>query len=161
MKIKSSSARGNFKIINGNWELAQLQFEKWYSHKAIATYRAQRIEIRPTGFWGTKYEIIRNGREIGTIAFNWTGTTALRLKDTHGDLHQFTFKPTGTFKLRFEMYNEKDDLVLTMNADSKWYDMGMSFSVEKTEHEPPFDEVEFLIYCGYIARIQLAQMGAS
>lgn len=160
MKIRNSSARGNFKVVDGNFERAELQFEKWFSHKAFALYRGQEIRIQPKGFWNSKFEITRNGREIGFLKFEWKGGMILQLEDADGQQHCYRMKPKGVFKFRFELMDEADNLLLTLYADGKWYNAGSSYRVERTEHELPIDEVEFLLYCGFTARIQMAQMAA-
>ncbi|MCB0629424.1 MAG: hypothetical protein R2824_28055 [Saprospiraceae bacterium] len=160
MKIRSSSARGNFKIMNGNWEVVELQFEKWYSHKAVARYRGQQIEICPKGFWSNRFEIIKNGKQIGFIKFEWKGGMVLQLEDADGQMHRYVMKPKGVLKFRFELTNEAGELLLALRADGKWYNPGMSYAIERTEQELPFDEAEFLLYCGFTARVQMQQMAA-
>ena len=160
MKIRSSSARGNFKIMNGNWEVVELQFEKWYSHKAAARYRGQQIEIRPKGFWNRKYEIIKNGKQIGSIKFEWKGGMVLQLEDADGQMHSYLMKPKGILKFRYELIDEAGELLLTLRSDGKWYNLGMSYDIERTGLELPFDEAEFLLYCGFTARVQMQQSAA-
>ena len=161
MKIESSSGRGNFKVINGNWEILELKYEKWYSSKANARYRSQDIQIKSKDFWGSKFLILKNKQEIGNITFNWKGYAIISLLDEEGSQHQYFMKAKGLLKLRFEVRNEADELVLTMKTVNKWNKLNLDYQIEKTEHEPPFDEHEFLLYCGYTANMYVSRMGAT
>ncbi len=160
MKIVSSSSRGNFKLVKGNWEILELKYEKWFSSKAATRYRSQEIRIQAKDFWGSKFAILKNRKEIGDISFNWKGQVVVRLTDADGESHQYFMKGKGVWKLRFEVYNEADKLVLTMKSINKWNKLNIDYQIEKTDHEPPFDEHEFLLYCGYAANMYVARMGA-
>ncbi|PHN08271.1 aminotransferase [Flavilitoribacter nigricans] len=161
MKIQASSVRGNFKVVNGNWEILELKYEKWFSTKASARYRSQDIRIQAKDFWGSKYMILKNKKEIGEISFNWKGHVVIKLTDTDGVDHEYVMKGKGMWKLRFEIFDENEDLVLSMFSINKWNKLNLDYRIEKTEHEPPFDEHEFLLYCGYAANLYVARMGAS
>lgn len=129
--------------------------------EASTRYRSQDIQLKAKDFWGNKFLIIKNKQEIGSIAFHWKGYAIIGLTDTEGNFHQYTMKSKGVFKLRFELRNEADELVLTMKTINKWNKLRLDYEIEKTANEPPFDEHEFLMYCGYTANLCVSRMGSA
>lgn len=161
MKIESSSSRGNFMVMNGQWKVLELKYPRWFSTKAVTRYRGREIRIEPKGFWGSSFVILKNGREIGDITFNWKGQVNLRIEDTESIEHRFMMKAKGTFKLRFELYDDTDHLVLTMKSQYNWRKWSSNYDIETSELLESMELPELLLYCGYMANAYVSRMGAA
>lgn len=160
MKIVTSSGGRNFKIIRGNEEILVLKHQSWSSGKACARYHKQEIEIKSTCIWRREFIILKNGLELGAIIFDWQGQVMLDLDSEAGKTYRYFMKPKGFWKLRFEVHNEIGDLVLTLYLVSKRHKANPDYEIVKTSNEPPFDEHEFLLYCGYMANALVGDMVA-
>lgn len=161
MKIESVSAKGNFKLIDRETVIFELQYVHWFSGKAKTIYQYDTIEIKPKNFWTCKYFIYKNDKAIGDISFSLKGYMTIRLEIARGREVHYILKNIGTFKLQFELQNENKERLCLLTSINKWKKLNYDYTIERTAVSDPYDFNELLIYCGYAANLYLEMISAA
>ncbi|MFK7979755.1 MAG: hypothetical protein AB8G86_07215 [Saprospiraceae bacterium] len=98
----------------------QLKHSHLTSRKAIAELPDTRYEMEHANFWGSHYNIVKDGSRIGEVTKNWKGEILIHLKDRDYQPIQFKIKYKGVLNFQFEVWvNEKYHLMtLSPKKDS-------------------------------------------
>jgi len=160
MKIISSSGKGDFKLYEKDQEVYELDYTNWFTGRATALYKGNSIELKPKNIWTSKVAIFKNDREIGDITFTLKGHMIIRTEKQNREDCSYVLKNVGNWKLRFELYDEADVLLLTMTSINNWTKLNYDYDIEFAEATLEMDVQELLIYCGYAANLYLAYISA-
>lgn len=150
MRIKSSAANGSFKVLERDIEVLQVKYKSVFSCKASSDYQGNIIEIKPKNKISGKYEIYKNGIEVGDISSKWNGSMIIRIIDANFYERNFILKAKGLMGTNFKLLDENKDTILTMDSGFSWKTMNYNFEVDWAHID--FDVAELLIYCGYAAK---------
>ena len=157
MKIESTSGKGNFQIVKGNFALTELKFKNWFSKNAATRYKGVNIELKSQNFWQTQFDILKNGMNCGSMKYHWKGNISIQLTDELGYVEgNYMFRSKGIFKRQFELSDEYGNLILILKPKFIFRKFSYDYEVEtiKTFDEEE-DLVEMLIYCGYAANLYM------
>jgi len=90
----------------------QLKHNGLINRKAIAQLANTRYEMDHANFWGSRYNIVKDGSYIGEVTRNWKGEMLIHLKDKDHQPLQFKMKYKSFFNFQFEVWvNEKYHLM--------------------------------------------------
>ena len=120
MKIISTSSRGNFIYERDEKKILELVHPKWFSKRAIAKYNNKNIKIEPKNYWGSKYLILKEGIEKGSIDVDWKNNITITFKDQNEVAQIFKLTNKGFWKQQFEFYNLKGEIVILLNPLKTW-----------------------------------------
>jgi len=70
----------------------QLKHNGLIGRKAIAQLPTTLYEMEHANFWGSRYNIIKDGSHIGAVSRNWSGERLIHLKDKDHQPIQFKLK---------------------------------------------------------------------
>ena len=161
MKIVSTSYRGNFIYERDEKKILELVHPKWFSKKAIAKYNNKDIKIEPKNYWGSKYLILKEGVEKGSIDVDWKNNIAITFIDQNEITQVFKMQNKGFWKQKFEFSNLDGAVVVVFNPLSTWRNWRNDFAIEsspKYSDQKYFDEL--VIYCGFVVRLIQQYAGA-
>lgn len=161
MKIISSSAIGNFKLIDRDQEIYELEYNNLFSQKAKTEFNGNIIEIRPKSIWTSKASIYKNQKEIGDISMNLKGQIVIKLLTAKGNEFNFFMKNKGLWNPKFKVFNDAKVLQFSLNSANNWKKLNYDYTIEMAEFRSEFDFKELLIYCGYAANLYLALISAA
>ncbi len=154
MKIVSTSSRGNFIYERNEKKILELVHPKWFSKKAIVKYNNKKIKIEPKNFWGSKYIILKEEVEKGSIDVDWKNNITISFIGQNGTTQVFKMEKKGFWKQQFEFSNIEEEVVVVLNPLSNWKNWRNDFAIEsspKYSDEKYFDEL--VIYCGFVVRL--------
>ena len=153
MKIISTSSRGNFIYKKDEKKVLELIHPKWFSKKAIAKYNKD-IKIEPKNYWGSKYLILKQGVEKGTIDVDWKNNITITFVDQNEITQIFKMTKKGFWKQQFEFSNLEGEIVIVLIPLSSWKKWTNDLAIEsspKFSDQKYFDEL--IIYCGFVVRL--------
>jgi hypothetical protein len=161
MKIVSSSGKGNFKLLEADREVYELEYTNWFSGKATVLYQGNSITLKPKNIWTSKVDIFRNDRSIGDLTFTLSGEVIIRIEKSPEKDSNYILKNKGMWKLRFELYDDTDTLLLTMTSINNWTKLSYDYDIALEGADLPANPGELLVYCGYAANLYLAHTSAA
>lgn len=159
--LESTDSRGSFRLLRDNRERFVLKYTSWFSSKAITSCNDEDISIQPKNIWMSKFDIFKDGVDVGDIIFNWMSHVIIRLTRADGKGEdEFLLKHRGILSSQYELLTEKDHHLLTLKASFNWSKFKYNYSVEREDHDFP-DEIldELLIYCGFAANLHMTHNG--
>jgi len=161
-KIVSKSGKGNFSLCDEKKkELCKVTYDNMFSSKARTIINKDQFEIKARNIWWRKFDMFKNGIDIGDIVFNWRGHIIIRILGNDNKEHHFLMKRKGFWKSRFELENENEQKVLTMYAGYNWSKWRYNFDIQVHQQLPSVIlSEELLVYCAYAANLYLSQMSA-
>jgi hypothetical protein len=154
MKIVSTSSRGNFIYEKNEKKILELVHPKWYSKKAFVEYDNKKIKIEPKNYWGSKYIILEEEDEKGSIDIDWKNNITITFIDQNQTTQIFKMEEKGFWKQQFEFSNLEEELVVVLTPLSNWKNWRNDFAIEsspKYSDQKCFDEL--IIYCGFVVRL--------
>lgn len=161
MKIISTSSRGNFIYERDEKKILELVHPKWFSKKAIAKYNNKNIKIEPKNYWGSKYLIVKEGIEKGSIDVDWKNNITITFIDQNEVAQIFKLTNKGFWKQRFEFSNLKGEIVIVLTPLNTWKKWTNDLAIESSlnySNQKYFDEL--VIYCGFVVRLIQQYAGA-
>ena len=161
MKIISTSSRGNFIYERDEKKILELVHPKWFSKKAITKYNNKNIKIEPKNYWGSKYLILKDGVEKGSIDVNWKNNITITFIDQNKINQIFKMAKKGFWKQQFEFSNLEREIVAVLIPLSSWKNWRNDLAIEsssKYSNQKYFDEL--IIYCGFVVRLIQQYTGA-
>ena len=161
MKIISTSSRGNFIYERDEKKILELVHPKWFSKKAITKYNNKNIKIEPKNYWGSKYLIVKEGIEKGSIDVDWKNNITITFKDQNDVAQIFKLTNKGFWKQRFEFSNLKGEIVIVLTPLNTWKKWTNDLAIESSlnySNQKYFDEL--VIYCGFVVRLIQQYAGA-
>ncbi len=136
-------------IEKGNEVLGQLAMIGWTGCKGIVELTDTEYEIAHANFWGTRYEILKDGRNIGEMTTNWKGEILINLTDRDHQPVQFKMKYRGFFNFRFEVWVNQQFHLLTLHPESNWFKTHYRVEVHNSNYSPfPIKELMAIIAYG-------------
>ncbi|WP_341225488.1 hypothetical protein [uncultured Arcticibacterium sp.] len=159
MRIESTSGKGSFKLLDGNKVISDVVYENWYSSKASSRLKGNLIEIKPANFWRTKILIFRNKREVGSMEFNWRGRMQIKIRDSEKRQREFSVKYNGVFKGKFDVYDEKQEVVLRLIPAFNWKRFSYNYDIETIKQINDMEEL--CILSGFASGYLLAMLSAA
>jgi len=154
LKIVSTSSRGNFIYEKNEKKILELFHPKWFSKKAFVKYDKKKIKIEPKNYWGSKYIILEEGVEKGSIDIDWKNNITITFIDQNQTTQIFKMEEKGFWKQQFEFSNLEEELVVVLTPLSNWKNWRNDFAIEsspKYSDQKCFDEL--IIYCGFVVRL--------
>lgn len=154
MKIVSTSSRGNFIYEKNEKKILELVHPKWYSKKAFVEYDNKKIKIEPKNYWGSKYIILEEEDEKGSINIDWKNNITITFIDQNQTTQIFKMEEKGFWKQQFEFSNLEEELVVVLTPLSNWKNWRNDFAIESSPKycdQKCFDEL--IIYCGFVVRL--------
>lgn len=161
MKIISTSSRGNFIYERDEKKILELVHPKWFSKKAIAKYNNKNIKIEPKNYWGSKYLIVKEGIEKGSIDVDWKNNITITFIDQNEVAQIFKLTNKGFWKQRFEFSNLKGEIVIVLTPLNTWKKWTNDLAIESSlnySNQKYFDEL--VMYCGFVVRLIQQYAGA-
>lgn len=161
MKIISTSSRGNFIYEREEKKILELVHPKWFSKKAIAKHNKKHIKIEPQNYWGSKYLILKEEVEKGSIDVDWKNNITITFIDQNEITQIFKMTKKGFWKQQFEFSNLEGEIVIVLNPLNTWKKLTNDFVIEsspKFSNKKYFDEL--IIYCGFVVRLIQQYAGA-
>jgi hypothetical protein len=163
VKIISTSSRGNFIYERNEKKILELVHPKWFSKKAIAKYDNTEIKIEPKNCWGSRYLILKEGIEKGSIKVDWKSNISITFIDQNEIIQNFKMTKRGFWKEQFEFSNEDREIAVVLTPLRAWKNWTNDLAIESSQKytdEKYFDEL--VIYCGFAVRLiqQYATSGA-
>ena len=161
MKIISTSSRGNFIYERDEKKILELVHPKWFSKKAITKYNNKNIKIEPKNYWGSKYLIVKEGIEKGSIDVDWKNNITITFIDQNEVAQIFKLTNKGFWKQRFEFSNLKGEIVIVLTPLNTWKKWTNDLAIESSlnySNQKYFDEL--VIYCGFVVRLIQQYAGA-
>ena len=162
MKIISTSSRGNFIYERDEKKILELVRPKWFSKKAIAKYNNKNIKIEPKNYWGSKFLIVKDGIEKGSIDVDWKNNITITFIDQNEIAQIFKLTNKGFWKQQFEFSNQEGEIVMVLTSLNTWKKWTNDLAIESNlnySNQNYFDEL--VIYCGFVVRLiqQYARAG--
>ena len=154
MKIVSTSSRGNFIYEKNEKKILELVHPKWFSKKAFVKYDNKKIKIEPKNYWGSKYFILEEEVEKGSIDIDWKNNITITFIDQNQTTQIFKMEEKGFWKQQFEFSNLEEELVVVLTPLSNWKNWRNDFTIESSPKccdQKCFDEL--IIYCGFVVRL--------
>ena len=154
MKIVSTSSRGNFIYERNEKKILELVHPKWFSKKAIVKHNNKKIKIEPKNFWGSKYIILQEEIEKGSIDVDWKNNITITFIDQSETTQVFKMERKGFWKQQFEFSNIEGEVVVVLIPLSNWKNWRNDFAIESSPRysdQKYFDEL--VIYCGFVVRL--------
>jgi hypothetical protein len=154
MKIISTSSRGNFIYKRDEKKVLELIHPKWFSKKAVAKYNNKDIKIEPKNYWGSKYLILKQGVEKGSIDVDWKNNITITFVDQNEITQIFKMTKKGFWKQQFEFSNLEGEIVVVLIPLSGWKKWTNDLAIEsrpENSDQKYFDEL--IIYCGFVVRL--------
>ena len=161
MKIISTSSRGNFIYERDEKKILELVHPKWFSKKAITKYNNKNIKIEPKNYWGSKYLILKEGIEKGSIDVDWKNNITITFIDQNEVAQIFKLTNKGFWKQRFEFSNLKGEIVIVLTPLNTWKKWTNDLAIESSlnySNQKYFDEL--VMYCGFVVRLIQQYAGA-
>ena len=161
MKIISTSSRGNFIYERDEKKILELVHPKWFSKKAIIKYNNKNIKIEPKNYWGSKYLILKEGVENGSIDVDWKNNITITFIDQNEITQMFKLANKGFWKQQFEFSNLKGEIVIVLTPLKTWKKWTNDLAIESSlnySNQKYFDEL--VIYCGFVVRLIQQYAGA-
>ena len=161
MKIISTSSRGNFIYERDEKKILELVHPKWFSKKAITKYKNKNIKIEPKNYWGSKYLILKEGIEKGSIDVDWKNNITITFIDQNEITQIFKMTKKGFWKKQFEFSNLEGEIVIVLTPLSTWKKWTNDLAIESRlnySNQKHFDEL--VIYCGFVVRLIQQYAGA-
>jgi hypothetical protein len=162
MKIISTSSRGNFIYERDEKKILELVHPKWFSKKAITKYNNKNIKIEPKNYWGSKYLILKEGIEKGSIDVDWKNNITITFIDQNEIAQIFKLTNKGFWNQQFEFSNQEGEIVMVLTSLNTWKKWTNDLAIESSlnySNQNYFDEL--VIYCGFVVRLiqQYARAG--
>ena len=154
MKIVSTSSRGNFIYERNEKKILELVHPKWFSKKALVKHDNKKIKIEPKNFWGSKYIILQEEIEKGSIDVDWKNNITITFIDQIETTQVFKMESKGFWKQQFEFSNIEGEVMVVLTPLSNWKNWRNDFAIESSPRysdQKYFDEL--VIYCGIVVRL--------
>lgn len=160
LELISTAGRGNYTLVEESRDVAQLKYKNWLSSTAIVSIDDRVIEIKPKNIWHSKNIISIDGTKVGTIRTNWKGHIIIERQ--HEDTtKRWTLKNKGFMKYVFKLYDEQNDVVLTLESAMNWKKLSYQYRIELLDTGYDIDFIkELVIYCGYGINMHLNMIAA-
>lgn len=156
MKISSTSGKGNFILEKENNQILEVKYKNWFSSIAYSEFDGNTIEIKPKNIWCSKFDIFKNNQDKGDLIFNWKGDMIIRITRDENKEDSYLLVSKGLWKRRFELTNEKGDLIFILQPFINWKKLSYNYEIESILNESEDKSVtELLIYCGFAANLYM------
>ena len=135
-------------------KILELIHPKWFSKKAFVKYDNKEIKIEPKNYWGSKYIILQEEVEKGSIDIDWKNNINITFIDQNGTAQGFKMEKKRFWKQQFELSNLEGEVVVVLTSLSNWKNWRNDFAIEscpKFSDQKYFDEL--VIYCGFVVRL--------
>ncbi len=81
MKFITSKSKDKFEIVHDDKVILSGLKPKWFSSQIKFSHNEVHYEIKKSNFWGTSFQVTRDGLKIGEIKWNWKKGHILYFKD--------------------------------------------------------------------------------
>lgn len=161
--IHSTSPKGNFALDDEeHHELFKLKYENWFSSKANAQTSEHQYIIKSRNIWWTKFDVFREGRDIGDLSFNWKGNVVIRLLDKRNMQRVFILRGKGIWGAMVQLVDENSKQIFSLKPDFKWSKFNYSYELDlEPDIDPDIDIVELLICCGYAVNLYMSRISTT
>jgi hypothetical protein len=169
MHYKVTTKSKFFKItpINSKTEICSVQYESIWNSNAKFTLTDDKYEIKASNAWQSKFDIFKNGIDIGDIDYNWKGEIIIRLKNYDSMTKHFILKCTNIFTMVFSLKDFLTNKLWSIKPQWEWKSFNYSFYITREEgfeeEENKVNETELLVAAIYasILYLRTASNGAS
>ncbi len=158
MKIESTAARGNFKILNGNECLLEVTYANWFASKAETTFKNTKLEIKPKNIWQSKFSILKNDIPAGSITFNWKGHIIINTLDQEHLKTQYVLRAKGFWHMGFELLDAQEHQLLFLKPNLSWRKVNYNYEIQDCNQELSDSLIELLVYAGFSANLYMTTM---
>jgi len=137
-------------VENGNKEvLFQLKHSGLTDRKAITQLPNTHYEMEHANFWGSRYNIVKDGNHIGEATRKGRGERLIHLKDKDYQQIQFKLQQKNFFNFQFEVWvNEKYHL-MTLYPENNSSKTHYRMEVHDIAYAP-FPIIELIAIIAYI-----------
>jgi hypothetical protein len=127
--IRTANARGNFSLLNQAGEpVSTLSYPKWYSTHAVLGLGARTFSLQKTGVWHRDARLQEGDTLRGEVTFDWRGRVAISLGAGEA-VARFLLRRKGSFKPRFELLDEEEQVVAVMHTRFRWQTLSYNTDV--------------------------------
>ncbi|MEQ8472451.1 MAG: hypothetical protein RIC35_14755 [Marinoscillum sp.] len=146
-------------LLKNDVAIGTLTFPKWHSSNAVLEIGQEKLELTQKSFWSSSYHVLKKGFSLGEIKMNWKGYIKIHLKDFNKRIREFTIKHRGVFKSRYEVVDERDNVIMTLFPEGSWNQMRYDYRIETSAGES--DNVELLgLYACFIIDLSIIHAAA-
>lgn len=151
-KITADALKSDFNYLEDENEVFTMKYQNLFSSKAETNINNEKFQIIPENIWQYSFKLIKDGQDIGTIKFNWKGHAIIELSSDVS----CSLKYKGILDTRFELKNDKEELLLTAKLKNNWDLRKYEFHLDVTEQTEKLDEyIPLIILTGYALNINV------
>ena len=145
--------------------VCQLQYESLTNYNANFTLNNNQYHIKAANVWQSKYNVLKNDKDIGDIDFNWKGEIILRLINEDGMTKHFILKVTNVWSSKFELRDFLTEQLWSIHPELKWTSMSYHYTIKSEEglhrEENKVNLTELLAMTMYGVQLMLAAAAAA
>jgi len=156
-KIKTTSGKGSFKVVDSTQKTIELVYEKWVNGVSRSLYN--NIYIKPVNVWGVETYIYKNDKKVGQI-ISGLGSMTIKIENLNEEKLKYLLQYSTPKLLKLDIFNEQNELQFSMSEDINsnflCNKITRDYCIEMGKYDAEIDIAELLIYCGYAARKYLS-----
>lgn len=124
--------RRQLDLLQNGTEIGKLLLLSRWSEKASIHLADTQVEIVPEKWWNSRFLLLKNDQEIGSLRLKWSGQSEISWPDENGRRQIWTLTQKGIFQHRFILTDAHGSTLLTLKCRTKWVSLRNEFEIELT-----------------------------
>lgn len=113
-------------VLDGK-ELGRMEYTNWYSASAaIITINGAEYKLGPKGFWHPSTDIFKDDTIMLNVTSRWQGGFVVNNPELS---KSYTFKPQGWFKPGYEVADDQNEVLFTIQGNFVWKKLNSGFTI--------------------------------
>ncbi len=158
-KVTSKNKKFKIAVLDSKAEICTVHYESIWNSNASFSLENNNYLIKASNMWQTKFDIFKNGSDIGDIDYNWKGEIIIRLKNYELMTKHFILKCNNSFTMEFSLKDFLTNKLWSIKPQWEWKSFNYSFYITREEgleeEENNVDETELLVAAIYAVNLYL------
>jgi hypothetical protein len=137
--------------------ITEVVYKSMFSSKVHFNIGENEYEINPNNIWETKFDLLKNGVDIGDIVYNWKGEVVLKLKNRIAMTKYFLLKNISILSTSFILKDYLTNELWTLKPVWNWKGLNTNFEITKmpgfAEEDNEVNQIELLIMALYAIQL--------
>lgn len=150
MQFRAKKRKKGYDIkIEGKDQLiCRLEYGSIWNADSEFTYNGNTYFIKANNIWMSKFDILKDERDVGDIDYNWRGEIIIRLKNIESFTKHFVLKRKSIFKFDFELVDFLTNHLWSIELEYNWKNWHHDILIKREagfeEETNQIDEIELM-----------------
>ncbi len=167
MQYKVTTKTKSFKVseLDSKNDICIVNYESIWNSNASFNLGNSAYDIKSANSWQSKFDIFKDGKDIGDIDYNWKGDIIIRLKNEGNMTKHFVLKCSNMFSMVFQLKDFLTNHLWSIKPQWTWKSMNYSFFITREsgfeEEENEVNESELMVAAIYASILYLKMAAAA